>query len=255
MASAGDREAHLADLGTHARQDLVVEPAHGVHVGVAVHGAHEEQLGSGPPDAWDARLVEAEGERQHAHRQRGVARQQGTTIVFGQREDAIELPADAGLEPADGPPVQPGPRSRSGAACQMQPVQRRSGELVDGDRELGHRQGAVNGETGLQILDVEKVEAAPAEETVGGAAQPSVGGGDACGRPRTGRPAELLQVQAGQLRAEPPSVLLLARLHPAQHGDPVTLGRPGDPLGQRTSTRVAGVDFRQEGTDPENVHA
>jgi len=54
--------------------------------------------------------------------------------------------------------------------------------------------------------------------------------------------------------AERPVVSPLARLHATQQGDPMPLGRPADPLGQRTPTGVGGVDVRQEGADPENVH-
>ena len=66
---------------------------------------------------------------------------------------------------------------------------------------------------------------------------------------------ELLQVQAGQLRRQPPAS---ARSAGSTRHSKVTRWRSAvqrDPLGQRTSTRVAGVDVRQEGADPENVHA
>ena len=49
--------------------------------------------------------------------------------------------------------------------------------------------------------------------------------------PRTRGPAELLQVQAGQLRRQPPGLGPLGRLHAAQQGDPVALGGPARSTG------------------------
>jgi hypothetical protein len=134
-------------------------------------------------------------------------------------------------------------------------VQRRSGKLVDGDREFGYRHGAVNREPGFEIFHVEEVEATPPQQAVRRAAQPRIGDGDACRRPGPRRPAKLLQVQAGQLWAKPPSVLSLAWLNATQQGHPVALGRPADPLSLRPSAGVGGIDFRKKGADPENVHA
>jgi hypothetical protein len=219
-----------------------------------VHGADEQQTGILARGDRRPCRVDTDRQRQHTDRQPWIGGQQGAAVVLGHREDAIELPADPPLDAADGAPVEPRAQAGAGTTGQPQAVAGRLGQLVDGDGDLGNGQRRVDAEAGLQVFDVEEVEATGPDQPIGGAPQPHVRRRDAGHRQRAAGSLELVEVQTGQTR--PPRLRLgpLGRLDPAYQGDPVSLGRPRNPLGKGAAARVRRVELRQERADPENVH-
>ena len=175
--------------------------------------------------------------------------------MLGEREDAVELAADAPLEAIDRAPVEPGAQPRPGAAGELETMVGRPRELVVRDHQRRRPPAGVDPEPGFQVFDVEDVEAAAGEQAVGGQTETRIRGGDARGlQGAGGRAPELLHVQAGQSRRERRRGGALARLHAGEKRHRVARGRPLDPLRERAAARVRGVGLRQEGADPENVH-